>query len=251
MKDKYVLANQTIAALVKIPTVQVDRKNFLKDQFKGDPNLKRILAEGPQAVYSADELRDMANDIIKDNVGKAATTSILAGLPSNPLIMLGTGAADVAQFFGLSLRMAQQLAYLFGSDELFSAKSKLTDAEEERLLALLGAMFGVSGAAAVLFVGSKRIAEPIGTKLAGKAAMKAVGHPVIKKIGHAVGSRIFHQSLGQTLTKSVPVIGAVSSGALTYVTFKPMGARLADLLAENLKEQEKLAADQDQLINEK
>jgi len=162
----------------------------------------------------------------------------LAGLPSNPLIMLGTGAADIAQYFGLALRMAQQLAYLFGEDDLFNPKSHLNEVERGRLLGLLGGMFGVSGAASLIYLGSQKMAEPLGTKIAGKAMLEGVKHPMMKKVGSSVGHRISHQTLGQTVTKAVPLVGGVTSGVITYVTFKPMGQRLANLLADNLATQQ-------------
>ncbi|WP_270622061.1 hypothetical protein [Weissella viridescens] len=237
-KDKYSLANRTIEGLVKLPMVRVNRKNFLKTQFKDDENLKGIIKNGPQAYYSANELRDMADVLIKDNVTKAASASVLAGLPSNPLIMLGTGAADIAQYFGLALRMAQQLAYLFGEDDLFNPKSHLNEVERGRLLGLLGGMFGVSGATSLIYLGSQKMAEPLGTKIAGKAMLEGVKHPMMKKVGSSVGHRISHQTLGQTVTKAVPLVGGVTSGVITYVTFKPMGQRLANLLADNLATQQ-------------
>ncbi|ELY5748359.1 hypothetical protein RYR35_001620, partial [Streptococcus iniae] len=36
------------------------------------------------------------------------------------------------------------------------------------------------------------------------------------------------------LTKSVPIIGGAISGGMTYLTFKPMGNRLAKTLYQNL-----------------
>lgn len=234
-KDKYQLANRTVDALIKLPIVHVDRKSFLKSQLKGSKELSGILKDGPQTYYSADELREMADKLIKENVSKATTGSIAAVLPNNPLFMMGTGTFDVMQYFSLALRMAQQMAYLFGEDELFTEGTHLNEAERMRLFGLLGAMLGVSGAASLIYVGSQKMAGPIGTKIAGKAAVETLRHPMLKKIGIMVGHRISHQTLGQTITKSVPLVGGVTSGVITYTTFKPMGARLADLLADYLR----------------
>ena len=38
----------------------------------------------------------------------------------------------------------------------------------------------------------------------------------------------------KTITKAIPVVGGLVSGGLTYVTFRPMGHRLADALFRNL-----------------
>jgi hypothetical protein len=39
----------------------------------------------------------------------------------------------------------------------------------------------------------------------------------------------------KTIAKAVPVVGGVISGGLTYVTFRPMGHRLADALEASLR----------------
>ena len=47
-------------------------------------------------------------------------TSFASGLPSNIAVMVAIGSADVAQYFGFAINMAQKIAYLFGEDDLFN-----------------------------------------------------------------------------------------------------------------------------------
>ena len=49
-----------------------------------------------------------------------------------------------------------------------------------------------------------------------------------------IGMKITKKTVEKTITKAVPVVGGVVSGGLTYVTFRPMGHRLADTLVKNL-----------------
>ncbi len=49
-----------------------------------------------------------------------------------------------------------------------------------------------------------------------------------------VGKQITKKIVEKTISKAVPMVGGVVSGGLTYVTFRPMGNRLANVLAANL-----------------
>ena len=47
-----------------------------------------------------------------------------------------------------------------------------------------------------------------------------------------MGAKVTKKTVEKTITKSVPLIGGVISGGLTYVTFRPMGGKLADTLVQ-------------------
>ncbi len=52
--------------------------------------------------------------------------------------------ADLAQFFGMSLRLAQELSYLFGAKDLWQDGEVDNDAVRGQLVLYCGVMFGVS-----------------------------------------------------------------------------------------------------------
>jgi len=58
---------------------------------------------------------------------------------------------------------------------------------------------------------------------------------LVKKVGSRIGHKITTAHIEKTVTKAVPIIGGIISGGLTYATFKPLGYRLAKVLAQNLK----------------
>jgi len=234
-QDKlYATTLQTIGAVAKLPVVRVDREAFLRKQFAGSPHLDVILESGPQSVYSAESLRKKANSLIKNSSAKTSVASFATGLPGNPAVMVAAGGADVAQYFGFAINLAQQIAYLFGEDELFDGGGELSEAAQIRVIAYLGAMFGAAGAAALVSQTSKVAGANIGKKVAAQALTKTTWYPMVKKVGALVGQKITKKTVEKTITKAVPIIGGVVSGGLTYVTFRPMGHRLADALLENL-----------------
>lgn len=234
-QDKlYATTLQTIGAVAKLPVVHVDREAFLRKHFADSPHLNVILESGPQAVYSVESLRRKASSIINNSAVKTSAASFATGLPGNPAVMVAAGGADVAQYFGFALNLAQQIAYLFGEDELFDGGGQLSEAAQIRVIAYLGAMFGAARAAALVSQTSKLAGANLGKKIAAQALTKTAWHPLLKKVGALVGQEITKKTVEKTITKAVPVVGGVISGGLTYVTFRPMGHRLADVLAANL-----------------
>lgn len=234
-QDKfYSTTLQTIGAVSKLPVVRVNRETFLRKHFASSPHLDLILQNGPQAVYTAESLRQKANSIIKSSTAKTSAVSFAAGLPGNPAAMVAAGGADVAQYFGFAINLAQQIAYLFGEDELFDGGGQLSEAAQVRVIAYLGAMFGAAGAAALISQTSKQVGANLGKKVAAQALTKTAWYPLVKKVGALVGRQVTKKTIEKTITKAVPVFGGVLSGGLTYVTFRPMGNRLADTLMRNL-----------------
>lgn len=234
-QDKLVdTALSTISAVSQLPVVRVDRERFLRETFKDSPHIEVIVKEGPPAVFTAGELRKQANRFINSSTRNSSFVSFASGLPSNPIVMLPAGGADVAQYFGFALRLAQQLAYLFGEDDLLSGDDNASDEAQIRLLALLGTMMGASGASALLASTSKIAGQNIGKKVASQALTKTTWYPLLRKTGAIVGQKITKKTVEKTITKAVPIIGGVISGGLTYATFRPLGHRLADSLEKGL-----------------
>jgi len=106
--------------------------------------------------------------------------------------MIAAGGADVAQYFGFAINLAQQIAYLFGEDELFDGGGQLSEAAQIRVIAYLGAMFGAAGAAALVSQTSKRAGANLGKKVAAQALTKTAWYPLVKK-GRGTGRAEDHQ----------------------------------------------------------
>lgn len=236
-QDKlYTTTLQTIGAVAKLPIVRVDRAAFIRKHFGQSPHLDVILERGPHAVYSVESLRRKADSLINNSVAKTSVASFATGLPGNPAVAIAAGGADVAQYFGFAINLAQQLAYLFGEDDLFDdgGGGELSESAQMRVIAYLGAMLGAAGAAALVSSTSKAVGANLGKKVAAQALTKTAWYPLVKKVGALVGKSITKKTVEKSITKTVPVVGGVISGGLTYVTFRPLGHRLADTLVKHL-----------------
>ena len=120
-----------------MPVVRVEREAFLRKHFGESEHIDVILERGPQAVYSAESLRKKANSLINNSAAKTSIVSFASGLPGNPAVMVAAGGADVAQYFGFAINLAQQIAYLFGEDDLFDGGEHLSESAQIRVIAYL------------------------------------------------------------------------------------------------------------------
>lgn len=232
----YDLALQTISAASQLPLVRVDREEFLKKQFKDSPYLDNILANGPQSVYTVESLQKKADKIISEMTTQTSLASFITGLPGNPAAAVPLAAADVTQFFGFALNMAQQLAYLYGQDDLFEkGQNELSEDAKLRLVVYLGVMFGVAGASALVPKVAKNVGQQMVRNVARQAITRTTWYPILRKIGSVIGVRVTRETVQKGILKAVPVVGGVISGGLTFASFKPMGQNLARTLSDNLQ----------------
>jgi len=221
---------QLVGTLAKLPVVRVDRNTFLSNKFSKSPHLSQIISEGPLSVYTANEIQKMALDVVNESTYKTSFASFVSGLPSNPLTMVAAGGADIVQYFGFALNMAQQIAYLFGDAELFDENLiALSESEKARVVALLAGMCGVAGASNLIIKTSITAGQAIGKQVASKALTKTTWYPLLKKVANMLGKTITKKTVEKTISKAIPVIGGGVSGALTYFTFRPMGKQLVDI----------------------
>ena len=109
-----------ISTAVQIPGVKVDRNKFLTEQFaSSDYPIRDILELGPvEAGVTREELSKLSYKLIFIRTGQSSLASFVAGIPGG-LAMAATIPADILQFFGMALRLAQEISYLYGAKDLW------------------------------------------------------------------------------------------------------------------------------------
>lgn len=88
----------------------------------------------------------------------------MAGIPGGPAAV-AAGGADVAQYFGFAINLAQKIAYLFGEDDLFTDESELNEGAKVRVLAYLGVMLGAPGSAMLVGKLAREVGKNMGKKI--------------------------------------------------------------------------------------
>ena len=140
--------------------------------------------------------------------------------------MAATIPADVLQFFGMSLRLAQELSYLYGADDLWKDGQIDDDRVRSQLILYCGVMFGISGAVSGVRLLSVQMAKVALKKLPQQALTKTFWYPILKQIGKAVGVKVTKSTVAKGVSKVVPILGGVVSGSLNFASMMPMGKRL-------------------------
>lgn len=222
-----------ISTSVQIPGVKVNRKSFLAEIFATENvDIQTVLDNGPiDAGISRERLSQISNKLILKRTAQSSAASFLTGIPGG-LAMAATIPADVLQFFGMALRLAQELSYLYGADDLW--QNGVIDEEKikSRLIMYCGVMFGVSGAISGVRVLTTQIAKTTLHKLPQKALTKTFWYPIVKQIGKAIGVKVTKTTVSQGISKAIPIIGGVISGSLNFASMLPMANRLFDVLDE-------------------
>lgn len=185
------------------------------------------MEETPAAAgIPLDVLDRVANESIRYETAKVSALSAAAGIPGF-IAMPATVPADLAQYVGHMLRIAQKLAYLYSWPDLFSVDNDdLDDATKGVLTLFFGVMFGTQSANVAVGKVAEAMAEQVAKKLPQRALTQGVVYPIVKKVAAHLGVKMTKQTFANSVSKAIPLVGAAVSGGLTFATFRPMARRL-------------------------
>lgn len=257
MENNESLALRVVNESLKLPVVKVNRSEFLVKVF-GDKveDINQLIEEGPQAFLSIEDLDRAANNRIYSIVAQSSTLSFATGLPGG-LAMTATIPADITQFYGYSLKLAQEISYIYGYEDIWNQQGELTEEAKETLILYLGIMLGVTTASSAVRVLSGKLSVQALKKIPQKALTKTIYYPVIKKVLAVFGTKLTKATFAKGVSKVVPVVGGVVSGGLNYFSMKPMATKLKNELRkginyseENLKQDLKILNVEDIIIEE-
>ena len=226
---------QVLDAAAKLPGVRINRAAYLRTALKRhctEEQIKRAIADSPAAAgIPLKVIAEIANTSIAYETSKVTGLSTLAGIPGG-LAMIGTVPADLAQYMGHLLRIAQKLAYIYSWPDLFAdAGDEIDEATESMLILFVGVMFGVQIAQGGVAKVAGMIAANVAKKLPQKALTQGVIFPIVRKVAGYLGVSMTKKLFASGVAKAIPIVGAVLSGGLTLGTFLPMSKRLQKHLA--------------------
>jgi len=163
----------------ELPYCKIDREKFLTKELKNSVSpaqLADALANGTiNAKIPINILDNISGGSIAFETSKVTLISAAAGIPGG-IAMIGTVPTDVAQFYAHVFRIAQKLAYIYGSKEI-----ELSDGTQNVLMLYLGTMFGVSAASAALAKLATTNAAKIGARVAAKPLTKYAIYNITKE----------------------------------------------------------------------
>ena len=216
------------------PGIKISREKFLRKElsryYDGVTVEKAIETNPAQAGLSIRNLDQIAKACINYETSKATAIAAAAGIPGG-FAFFAAIPADVAQYFGHVIRILQKLVYLYGWQDMFhNDRNELDDETANQLTLFIGVMFGVNAANAAIAKIAKAAAIKAEKKLVQKALTQGTIYPVVKQVARLIGVKMTKNIFAKSVGKVIPLLGAVISGGITFISFKPMATRLQDYL---------------------
>lgn len=225
-KDGSVDIEDIIILSLRIPGVRINRSTFLQKEFqRGIPQSRidrAILTTPMQAGIAKSYIDQIADEVIQYERNCVSGIAAALGAPGG-FAVVATIPADIVQYYGYMLRAAQKLMYLYGFPDLgISDNSNSLDSETLNILIVsLGVMYGVAGANNALKKIASMLATGVEKKLMNKALTKTTIFPVVRSIASWFNVKMTKTMYAGLFKKSLPVIGGVIGGGMTYLSFKP------------------------------
>lgn len=228
MSGEITIWNKILGTAMSMPGVKVDRNSFLKKELVGystQEQVEQAISGNPVSCIPIDVIDKIANACINNHTAKVTTISAVTGIPGG-LAMVGTISADMIQYYWHVFVLSQKLAYLYGFPNLWDQEGNLTEKATDMLTLFVGVMMGVSKANQGIKIIAQALKTEISKRVPRMALTKTLLYPIIKQVAKWIGVKLTKDSFGKALGKTIPFLGGIISGALTYATFRPCAKRL-------------------------
>ena len=235
--DGQIDIEDVILMAFKVPGVSINRENFLRKElltkYPKETIDKVVLGTPMKAGISQEDIEKIAVAVIQNERIKVSGISAALGTPGGAA-MAATIPADIAQYYGCMLRVAQKLLYLYGFPQIEYKENEQTfDTETiNQIILCMGVMFGVANAKTGLLALAKALGTGVEKQLMKKALTKGAIFPIVRSISKWFGVKMTKEVFAGFFKKAIPVVGGVIGGGLTYATFKPCCVKLKSVLED-------------------
>ncbi|MCG1644099.1 hypothetical protein K4V23_10815 [Staphylococcus epidermidis] len=130
---------------------------------------------------------------------------------------------DMAQFYGFALKLAQEISYIYGHNDLFDDNNELTEESKNELIIFLGVMLGVTAAGSTIRILSKHASKQALTSIPKKTLTKTIYYPILKKVLKTFGVKLTKDTFAKGFSKAIPIVGGAVSGGAKLCFFKTNG----------------------------
>lgn len=236
VEDK--VGSMLLEKISNMPGFKVNRDSFLVDILKkkgfNNNNINKALEGSILEVLTLSEIEEIANNRIFIQRSKVTAFSATLGIPGGAA-MFASAPADVVQFFYCSGILSQELAYLYGFDDLWNPTNNNLEGKDAIIL-FIGTMLGVGAASQIVKELTTRLAEHVPKQLMKKALSKNLIYKSTKEVLKFVGVKVTKNKFTECIGKAIPIVGAVISGGITYYTFGEYAIKLRDKLYEGVND---------------
>lgn len=235
--DGQIDIEDVILMAFKVPGVSINRESFLRKElltkYPQETIDQAVLTTPMKANINQEDIEKIADAIIQNERLKVSGISAALGTPGGAA-MAATIPADIAQYYGCMLRVAQKLLYLYGFPQIeYKENEQSFDTETmNQIILCMGVMFGVANAKNGLLAIAKALGTGVEKQLVKKALTKGTIYPIVKSISKWFGVKMTKEVFAGFFKKAIPLVGGVVGGGLTYATFKPCCVKLKNVLAD-------------------
>lgn len=234
--DGKLTIEDVIIAGLKVPGIKINREEFLRKEFSTyyeEEIIDKIIKNNPSIANVPNETVDkIATSVIQYERLCVSGISTALSMPGG-IAMVATLPTDIAQYYGYMLRATQKLLYLYGFPEIDINESQILDsATMNTIIICMGVMYGVAGANTALKTMAKALGKGVEKKLINTALTKGTIYPIVKSVAKWFNVKMTKEIFAGFFKKSIPVVGGVIGGGITYATFKPCCERLQNTLKE-------------------
>lgn len=179
----------------KVPGVSVNREKFLRKElltkYSRETIDKVVMTTPMKANIKQEDIENIAEAVIQNERLKVSGISAALGTPGD-VAMVATIPADIAQYYGCMLRVAQKLLYLYGFPQIeYKENEQALDTETmNQIILCMGVMFGVAGAKNGLLAVAKALGTGVEKQLVKKALTKGTIYPIVKSISKWFGVKM-------------------------------------------------------------
>lgn len=223
---------KVLKSSMNLPIVRVNREAFLKKElapYYSEERIDSIINGGIMFSIDKKTLDRLVKGCINFHTTAVCSVSALAGIPGG-WALAGTIPADIAQFYGHVLSLAQKILYLYGYPDLHDDNNNLSDDAANVLTICVGLMMGCQAAEVGLKNLLEMLSKGVAEKLAKQALTKTAIYQFAKTVAAWLGVKLTKDGFIKIVAKSIPLVGAPISASVTYFTFKPMAKKLKDFM---------------------
>lgn len=240
-----------LAKASSMPGFKVYRNIFLKEVLNerglNKDDINKALEGSILDVLTLSEIENIANKRIFIQKGKVTALSAALGIPGGAA-MLASAPADAIQFFYCAGILSQELAYLYGYNDLWDSTNNSIEGNDAIIL-FIGTMLGVGAASQVVKKITSRLAEHVPKQMMKKALSKNFIYQATKDVLKFIGIKVTKDKFANYIGKAIPIFGAVISGGMTYYSFGKCAIELRDKLNEGIKDKNNICNGDSTTIN--
>lgn len=228
MSNETLIWNKILMAVLKMPTVKVERVPFLQEALSPyctKQKLALLDSVRPYTIASDRDIDRAAATSINRHTALATTASTIAGLPGG-LAMAATIPSDLVQYYFHVFVLSQKLAYLYGFPDFCDEQGHMSDAASDLFTIFLGSMMGVCVADQGISEIAKGMAQSTVGRLPRVAITKMAVYPIASQVARLIGVKLTKDSFAHGIGKFLPIAGGLFSGGVTLFTFRPGARRL-------------------------